>query len=628
MDNGKKIQNSKLKIQNLNEVGQLFVLTLIAVSIVMVTTVVIIGSAQLYFQNTGYNSQAEKAISIAEAGIDKAIASLNASGGNYNGEIETLFGDGSYSTTVTNKDANTKIITSTGYIPNKANPKVRRTISIEAAKGIGVNFNYGMQIGEGGLDMDVGNTVKGSIYSNGNIIGLNNTTVEGDLWVAGGTQPTPNQEADCSVGAGGICQDYYFGKNVGGDNRQDIAQSFTPNASGVLNKVLLKLARFGSPANPTVRIMKDVDGPEEAPDKNQILATATLSASALTEQAAFIDVTFDTAPTLASGTKYWIMIHTQNLNDNRYFNWSIDSTPRYNDGSPKWSSNWQAGNPTWSNISGDLDFKIYMGGAITSVDLGNGSVVNGDVHANSIQGTFSIGKDAYYQTIGPNITVSGASCTGNSHCHPGSTDPPPVAFPISDANITQWQQQAQSEGVTVGDITGCPTTIGPGKIQGNINISTPNCTVTIKQPIWVNGDGITTGNFTTANNVTFNLDPGYGNSSGVMVVDGRVNLDNSNEFNGSGTDGSYLMLVTKYDSRSNSIDAVTLENSTPIKGIFYAPKGIITSNNGSTFNEVIAWKLVVRNSINIEYDGGLTNVFFSSGPQGKYSIIKGTYQLK
>lgn len=591
--------------------GQILVLAIIAVAFVLINTLVIISGATLYSQNSNYSLQSTQAIDLAEAGINKAIASLNKSGGSYNGEVETFLGNGSYSVTVTNKDATTKVLQVTSYIPNKSNPKVKRTISVQASTGNGISFIYGMLIGTGGLSMGNGAKINGSIYSNGNIVGGNIETITGDIFVAGGTQPSANQQSDCdSVN----CHDYIFGKNIGGENRQDVAQSFKPSVNGVLNKVSIKLKKVGSPANLAIKILGNANG---KPNKDAVLATGTLSANLVSNQYDFIDVTFNVTPTLDNSQKYWILSHSSALDNSNYWVWSLDFAQSYIPGSPAWSSDWQAKNPVWTNITGDLGFKTWMGGVVTTVSMGNGSVVQGNVHANTING-ITIDKDAYYQVI-TNSVVSGSSCP-NSHCHPDSTDPPPAAMPISDANISAWKSDAEDYGVTVGDINGCPATIGPGKFIGNF-VTGNSCTILVKTPIWL------TGHLTVGNSVILKMDSSLGASSGVIIVDGKTIFANGDNLLGTGSSGSYLTLLSTFDSQSSNETAINTGNSS-ITGILYAPFGRIVLANNANFKEAVAWKLEMGTGTILTYDSGLISTFFSAGPSGAYSLIKGTYQLK
>lgn len=591
-----------------SEKGQILPLIIIVVAVVLFSTLFIIGGAQVYFSNSTYTVGAETATALAEAGLDKAVESLNKSGGSYSGETETPLGNGSYSVEVISKDAATKIIQATGYIPNKTAPRVKRTVQIEATRGVGVSFNYGVQVGEGGLELGNNNTVNGSIYSNGNISAGNNNTITGDAWVAGGTQFFADQSTDCQ---GVNCADFLFGKNINGENRLDVAQSFQPQTSTVINKVALKLRKIGTPPDVTVRILGDSGG---SPNKNNILTTGTLVSSLVTSNYGWIDVTFATTPNLNANTTYWIMIDTS-ANSSNYWSWQNDLALSYNRGSPKWSANWNAATPIWTAFSGDLSFQVYMGGTITSISGGLDNRVNGSVHANTIS-SITIGTDAFYKTI-TNSTVFGSACP-NSHCFPGSADPPPKVFPISEANIAEWKDQADVN--TTSSISNCVANLGPTRVVGNISLGN-NCTIIVQSPIWV------TGNITLGNDNTFRLNSSYGTTSGLIVIDGKIIMGNNNSFAGSGQGSSLLMVLTTFDSRVNNEDAVTIGNNGNT-GVFYADKGIINPGNNNQFRELTAWKIRLANNAQINYETGLSSTLFSSGPSGTFSLVKGTYQTK
>jgi len=588
-----------------NQKGQILILVFVALGVVLFTTLFIIGGAQVYFQNTQYSTNAEKATALAEAGVDKALNSLNKTGGSYNGETETIFGDGSYSVLVTNKDAVDKILQVTGYIPSKANPKTKRTISVQASKGVGVAFIYGLQVGQGGISMGNGAIFNGSVYSNGNINGGNNSTFNGDVWIA--SQATLDQQNDCF---GPNCQDYIFGKNAGGEDRQDVAMSFKPSTDNTLNKVSLKLKKVGSPSNPTVRIMNDLNG---QPDKNGVLATGTLSANLVSSQYSFVDVAFNVAPSLNHNNTYWIMIHTPLLDNTNYWAWSADLAQGYSQGNPAWSSNWQSDPSSWNTVTGDFDFQTYMGGVATSLNLTNGSRVVGSVHAHTISGEMTITRDAYYQTLGSSVTVSGTK-------YPGSADPAPAAFPVSDVNIAEWKNITEAMGVSTGNISNCVATLGPGKIVGNVSLGN-GCNVKVVSPVWI------TGTLNAGNSAKLTLDSNFGAASGMIIVDGKVTLGNGVDFLGSGTAGSYLMLLATYNSMVNGEEAIDSGNSS-ISGILYAPYGKVELANGASFRELTAWEIDLGNSATLNYQSGLAQTFFSSGPSGAYSLVKGTYQAK
>lgn len=592
--------------KNLDQNGQMLILVFLALGVVLFTVMFVIGGSQIYFQNSQYSYLAESTTALAEAGIDKALNSLNKTGGSYNGELETSLGDGSYTVSITSTDAATKIIEATGYIPNKDKAKVKKTIKTTSSRGVGVAFNYGIQVGEGGLELGNSNVITGSVYSNGSISAGNSNTISGDVWAAGGPQAEPDQQTDCDASN---CQDFFFGKTINGEERLAVAQSFKPGQSGVLNKVSLKIKKIGSPADVTVRILQNANN---KPDKNAVLTTGTLYSSLVTSEYGWIDVAFNSSPAVYADTVYWLMINSSENNTN-FWSWQNDLAQSYARGLPKWSENWSTGNATWGAFNGDLLFKSFLGGVPTSIRAGsNKMTIGGQAHANTME-NLTISKDAYFQTI-INSTVSGSS-------HPGSTDPPPKVFPISDANVVDWKNQIDKpETTTVGNITGCVSTLGPRKIIGNVSFNS-GCRVTIKSPLWITGD------LTLNSNNILTLDSSYGSTSGVIIVAGQIVMNSNNHLNGTGVGSSLLMALSEFDSRGNDISAISV-NSNGNTGVYYTSKGIIEPGTGNSFKELTAWKIRLVSNSTIDYETGLSSSLFSSGPSGSYSLIKGTYQVK
>ncbi|MBI2021693.1 hypothetical protein HYS93_02280 [Candidatus Daviesbacteria bacterium] len=598
--------------------GQLVIIAFIILTLVLVLTVALLSGSLTVFQSSKYSTGTLQAINLAEAGVDKAVAALNASGGSFNPnpDTEVAIGGGTFTLNITSVDAGTKKIQATGYYPNKANAKNKKTIELTVSKGVGVSFNYGVQVGDGGLEMENSATVNGSVYSNGSITMSNSAKINGDAYVAGGVQPTPDQMWECTDPN---CGDFVFGKNSGAE--LDIAQSFKPTQTAVINKVALKLKKFGSPSNITVRILGDSSG---KPNKNDVKASGTLSANLVTSQYSFVEVGFTTSPQLSANTYYWIMLDTT-ANSSNYWSWSSDTTQGYTCSSTppclaKWSPNWQASSPVWNTINGDLGFKTFMGGVATSITGTNSPQITGDAHANTLTG-LTIGKDAYYQVESSN-TVSGQNCTNNTHCHPGSTDPVVLTMPISQANIDEWKQQAQDAGSLPTPDCNNQTVWGPGKYTGSISLAN-TCKETVKTPIWITGD------LTMTNSTEFKLDSSYGSASGSIIVDNFINLQNSNKLLGSGTPGSYLVAISEFNSRDDPLDrkAITVSNSGN-QGVLYSNLGSIHISNSNTLTEITGWELELENSVTVNYDQGLASSFFTSGPSGSYSVIKGSYQSK
>ncbi len=581
--------------------GQVLLLSIIVVGLVLINTLVIITGSMLYSSNASHSVDALQALNLAEAGADKALASLNKLSGGYNGEPETLLGNGSYSVTVTTT-GNIKIIQATGYVPSKKSPRAKRTIQISASKGNGVSFHYGVQVGEGGLQLGNNNVVTGSVYSNGNITAGNNNIVTGDLIVAGGTQPTANQQVDC---VNPSCADFSFGKIIAGQNILDVAQGFSLTTTQVVNRVSLKVKKTGSLADATVRIVGDNAG---RPNKDAVLATGYLYSVSVASTYGFVDVGFDVSPLLTANTPYWIVVDTSTNAGN--WSWQQDTAQTYTRGAAFWSTDWQTRTPIWNTISGDLSFQLYIGGTITYLDGGSSFQARSTVRANTIKNSTITGA-AYYQTL--------INSTAGQY-YPNSVDQPPQAFPISEGVINEWKNQAATALTTVGDVSGCPSSLGPQKIVGSINFGN-NCRVTITSPIWV------TGNLNFGNTNTLTLASFFGSSSGMIIVDGQIIFGNGNVVQGSGASSSILMLLSQYDSRTNGLPAIDFQNGANSTFV-YASKGIVQPGNSNNFKELTAWQIRLANNAQISYESGLVNAFFTAGPSGTFSIIKGSYQLK
>lgn len=603
----------------LNQKGQVFLLAVVILFIVLVGTLILFNNSLTFSQDSRYSIESLQATHLAEAGIDKAVAALNASPALYSGEPESFLGPGSYSVDISPKDSVTYIVAATGYIPDKTQPKAKRTVKIEVSKGTGIAFNYGVQVGDGGLIMKPSSEVRGSIYSNGNITMDNNTKITGDVFVAGGVAPAANQENNCVLPN---CTDFTFGKVTGGEDRMDLAQSFEPTLTATLNKISVKLQKNGTPPNLNVKIVTDSSG---SPSKT-VLSTGTLYASLVsTLTYGFVDVALNPAPLLSANTPYWIIVDTcansTNCNTPDYWTWSVDTLFAYSRGVGKWSPNWQAGNPSWNNLSlGDLDFKIYLGGVATFIKGSNGATVGhiqnnvrfGDLHANTIE-DLEITKDAYFQLLKGSVSIGGTS-------FPNSADPAVQVMPISDTIIAFWENLAESQGgVYPGDVTTCPVSMH-GRYDGNVSL--PNgCTVRIDGYVHI------TGSLNLSNNDILKLNSSIGASSKAIIVDGIISMDNNNQILGSGTNGSYLILISKYSTKNDPLKnwAIDIRNGGNT-GVMYSNEGAIRVANNNIMKELTGWKLQLENNVVVEYETGLAGTFFSSGPSGSYSPIKGTYQ--
>ncbi len=165
--------------------------------IIVTATILILSASQFdrvkNFVRFGSNQVMEQqAVSLAEAGADYAIWKLNKNAGNFYGDgSEVPVGNvGSFFVTVTDNGPNLKTIQSTGYVPNFANKRGQAAIKVQVGVGQGIAFKYAVQVGTGGLTMQSSSSIRGNVYSNGNITGSGSPTIDGDAYAVG-TISTP-----------------------------------------------------------------------------------------------------------------------------------------------------------------------------------------------------------------------------------------------------------------------------------------------------------------------------------------------------------------------------------------------------------------------------------------------------
>jgi Tfp pilus assembly protein PilV len=202
------------KIKKYYELGQIIIIAVVVLAIILIMAGSLIGYSvqHLKYERTAVHK--EQALVLAQAGIDKAIYELNQNQ-NYTGETGTaMTGIGQFSVSVANIDMMAKRITVTGYAPSSANPVATSIVKATAViDTTSVSFQFGIQVGEGGLTMANGSRVEGNIFSNGPISGSG--TVTGTAVVGGAagsiTGITVNKDAraasmsNCRVGG-----DAYF----------------------------------------------------------------------------------------------------------------------------------------------------------------------------------------------------------------------------------------------------------------------------------------------------------------------------------------------------------------------------------------------------------------------------------
>ncbi len=551
-------------------VMMLFVVISLSVSVGLVApTVSAIRSAKDVLES-------KRSYAIAESSVEDVFYRVRTA--KQVSSTETLaVGEQEAMTTITDLTGGEKQITSVGDSNNR-----NRIITTIIEQGAGVSFTYGMQSGFGGIVMGNNSQVVGSVYSNGHITGSG--TITGSATSANASAAYADQEN----GSGTPVYDISFGNT---NSTQDMAQSFQVSATEPIHKLQFYIKKVSTPSNLTVRIVNNASG---SPGTTT-LASGTLSASSVSTSYAWIDVTLSSSPQLTIGTTYWIVLDGS-TNASRYY--VIGGNTGYALGSGKIGQY----SGTWNNTSPsglDTFFKVYLGGTqglISGITVGSAGV--GNAYAHTVNNSMITGTN-YCQTGSGN----------NKACNTSLADPVAIDMPVSSANIQDWKDAASSGGTLTGNysLNGTMGSIGPKKINGDLMVQN-NATLTVTGTLWV------TGNVNISNNATVNLTSSYGSGSGIIVVDGTVSIGNNANFTGSGTSGSYIMILTT----SSSTGAINLQNNAGAV-VLYAANGTVNVANNAGASSVNGYQINLSNNAIITYQTGLANANFVNGPSGSWS---------
>jgi len=532
---------------------------------------------------------------LAEAGLEDAIWRIRSGKNVISGETISL--DGSTTTLTVTTFPNNRVINSTadrGGLIRKMEAKV--------VTGIGVAFFYGAQSGTGGFILGNNAGIQGNVYSNGDIVGSPGAFITGSAYaantaalVADQVNDSPTPISSCSSST---C--IQFGDTAA---TEDFAQGIKVSTTSPINKVQLYLKRTSStPGNLTVRIVTDNNG---VPSTNT-LDSVSLNASTVTTNFGWIEAVFPNSPELTASTTYWIVLDGTTSGTKYY---TIGANTSYIEGQGKigkYATSWSNTNP--SGLDGYI--RVYLGGLTSTISrIIVGSGTSGDASAHAVTNS-TVHGSLYCQTGSGN----------NKACNTSQPVPSPQGFPISDANIVQWKEDAESGGTIAGDfnVEDEIASIGLRKITGDLYVINGG-TLTLTGALWVQGDIL------LDNNAVIQLSSTYGINSGIIVVDGNVTISNNGNFEGSGQQGSYVMVVTTSDcprgNGCNGANAIQVSNNAGTV-ILNAQQGTIHFSNNGGSNEAIGHTISLDNNALITYETGLANSNFTSGPSGGWDIAR------
>jgi hypothetical protein len=570
----------------LNRGAAMMIVVIFFVFISLTILVGIITPTVREFKIAGTTFNSKNAYFLAESGVEDALYRIR-----NNRQIsasETLvLGTSTTTTTITDISSSQKQIVSLGDMGSN-----QRKIDTIISTSAGVSFNYGVLVGQGGIDLNGSGTVNGNVYANGPITGDSSAIITGTAISAN----SPAVSTDQTNGTGTPTNNVNFGN---ANATQDVAQSFQVSTESPLNKIQFYIKKVGSASNATVKIVNDSSG---SPGTT-VFASGTLNASTVTTSYGWVDVSFTTNPLLLLGTTYWIVIDAS-TSSTKYYTVGANSNG-YNNGSGKigqFSGTWN--NTTPSNL--DYYFQVYLGGVNGLIAGSSGSQWN-QLHIGTVSGTAQAHTVNYTNSNGNIYCQSG---TGNNKSCINQPDPVYQTFPVSDANIASWQAESLGGGTYNGNynVGWAGATLGPKKIIGDLTVSGGG-TLVVTGNLWV------TGNVSLNGGGKIKLSPSYGTNDAVIISDGNISISGGGHATGSGVTGSYIMMLTT----SSSSSAASIDGGAGAV-VVYAENGTISISGGASLKEATGYRITINGGSSVTYESGLSNNNFSSGPSGSYNV--------
>jgi len=581
---------------------------LTAIFFVVFTSIFIFGLITPIIKQTKITSDlwsTKNSFFMSESGMADVIYRVKNGFSVGTGDILPLFDagtDNSVFTSITDNLDGSKIITTTSDIDGY----IRKTQTI-LSQNIGTSFNYGVQTGNGGLVITGGSQIQGNVYSNGDIIGGSGTKITGSATAAGKESlifkdetneiPLPASDSITFNGTG---------------TTRDFAQSFQPSTTSAISKISIYIKKTNNPSNFDVKLKSDdndVPGME--------LASAVLNSGDVTTNFEWVDLVFSSNPILIKDTTYWLVIVGDTKKGKTSSDtYSVGANLSYVRGVSKLGSS----DDVWNDTTPpDLDgyFSLFLGSIQTQIfgEEGDymyiGSTPEDIVWASNIKHISATGE-IYCDTSSSN--------NEEKRCNTSRLNPETLPMPISQANINGWKNQALAGGIIMGDLNvgSSGKVIGYKKITGDLLVNDEG-TLMVTGTIWVQGTIKVTGGG------KISLAPSLGPDSAIIISDKYVKINGGGEFFGSGTTGSYPVIIST-SICPNTYPCSTNDSAISLSGgagavVLVAPFGRINIIGGSDTRSVMGDSIYISGGGKIIYESGLASLSFSSGPSGSFNII-------
>lgn len=582
-----KSQMTRYNMRN-GERGQVVMIAVfvfLALSLAVIIGISVPISAQV--RNSNAVLQTKKSLVAADVLNEEVLYRLN-TGNPLPSTIILSLNSGTSSATISDVGSAKQIIA------NGVSGSYQRNAKAIYTQGGGLSLTFGLQVGNGGLQMSGGPTIYGGVYANGNIVASGGSTITGNTvaasvyeldtevenFTSGTTTPTHTQPVGLTSGV------------------RRVAQSFTVSTSTPVTSFDLFVKKTGAPANATLRIYNNSG---TSVGSTQIGGSGSLSASLVNAYTFTWVKVYPLAPiSLTPGTVYWVTVEYNGNNSNYYRFAANDNGYAGGDMKVKNSSG-SYFNPTPSTM--DMWFKVYMGGLSTI----SGITIQGFANAGIVNSS-TINNALYCQN----------GTSNNKACDTSQALPSPLPFPISTATIDAWKSSASGGTVrsswTISGAT-ATTTSGPMRINGNLTV-TAGGSLTLGGPLYV------TGTITVSGGAYIALSSSYG-AGDEKIIGQYVRLTGGGQIRGNGTAGNYIIVVADgpdcSPACSGSNYSIAASGGTG-SVVLIAPNGTIEFIGGTSAKSAVAQRMIMSGGTILNFEAGLTNLSFSTGSSTNWNV--------
>ncbi len=578
-----------------------YVMLLTAIIFMMVSLIIVFGLAtpivkQIFVSRDIWG--AKQSYYLSEAGVEDVLYRLKDS--TFSSKLETtetLTLNGYNATTTVGPIGEERTVSTLSDQNN-----YKKTIEAKVIQSTGNSYNYGILTGVGGFVLTGGSSVTGNVYSNGDILGGAGVHITGSAIAASGGSifedennktpiPPPNSITFNNAYAS-----------------RDFAQSFQPSTTSNILKISVYIKKTNSPSDFVVNLTTNSSG-----NPGSVLASSVLYANNVTTNFGWVDLAFAQTVTLNKDTTYWLVIKgvvkSGKTSTNTY---TIGANNLYGRGQAKTGVT----GGTWNSTNLDGYFSLYLSSVHGKIFGNEGDYLF--IGSSSTDMAWA-GDVSHVSAAGEIYCLTGTNNAGGKTCNTSEGLPGTMPMPISEANIDGWKDEAAAGGTYSGNfaVHWDGGILGPKKITGNLTVDGGG-TLLVTGTLWVQGYITLTGGG------KIKVSPSLGPNSVVIITDKYVSISGGAQFEGSGTAGSYPVVVST-SICPNTTPCADGNSAIYLSGgsgavVLNAPFGKININGGSGARSVNGNQIYISGGGNVTYEAGLANLSFSSGPSGGWQI--------